>query len=265
MELNENNYKEVLNALRLPEYWENRLRSKEQKCNSNTLRILDHLGENISGTAISHKLNSNNNSVRKHARSVFMKFSSQDAYKFLDNDFDADFNALDELRIHTSLRDKANAKPLPMLIRWVNLAQNENYKAFLIREIGYFKQVECADRLVDLYLDSDNVIIKKQIVETLGVLKYNDAVAVFIQDYEYNQQQIQLVIIEALGAIGGKAALEFLATIYQTTVNKETLIRILVNIYVLDPNGQIYSNIKAEASTEFENSMFAFVELMPFR
>lgn len=264
MKLNTENYKEVLNVLRLPEYWEERLRNKTQQCNAQTLRVLDQLGENISGTAVSHKVYSNNDSIRKHAKSVFMKFSSSDAFKFLENDFDDDFNALDEVRIHTSLRNKAKVETLPLLIRWVNLAKNENYKAFLIREIGYFKQIDSAPRLIEMYLDCDSIVIKKQIVETLGKLKCVDAVSVFINDFEFNEQTIQNEIIDALGSIGGKEAVIFLDKLYHHSLNKESLVRILNQIYLSDTQGEVYTKIKKNAQTDFEKAVIAYVELNTF-
>lgn len=264
MKLNTQNYKEVLNVLRLPEYWEDRLRNKKTTCNAQTLRVLDQLGDNISGTAVSHKLYSNNNSIRKHAKSVFMKFSSSNAFRFLENDFDDDFNSLDEVRIHTSLRNKAKIEPLPLLIKWVNLAKNEKYKAFLIREIGYFKQNDSAPRLIEMYLDNDSIIIRKQLVETLAKLKSRDAVSVFINDFEFNEQTVQNSIIDALGSIGGKEAVDFLDTLYHHSLNKESLVRILNQIYLADSQGTIYTKIKENAQTDFEKAVIAYVELNTF-
>lgn len=52
MEYNTNNYNEILKALDLPNYWENRLKSKVNKKSVHSLRMLEHLGDNVSGTAI---------------------------------------------------------------------------------------------------------------------------------------------------------------------------------------------------------------------
>lgn len=261
MEYNNNNYNEILKALELPTYWEGRLKSKLNKESVHSLRMLEHLGENVSGTAISQKLYSENTYVRRHAKSIFMKFSSHDSFKFLENDFDRDFNAFDEVRIHTSLVKRGASKPLPLLMRWVNVAQNDNYKAFLIYEIAFFNQLESAGDLLELYKNTSANVVKKAIIEALGHFKYQECVSVFIEDYNYVDQSIQSEIISAFEKIGGDETLAFLESIYHSTVNKELLVKILSSIFVLDKNKVVYNKIKAEATTEFEKQIIGYVEL----
>ncbi|MHC5202733.1 HEAT repeat domain-containing protein [Myroides sp. LJL119] len=261
MKLNTQNYKQVLKALRLPEYWEDRLSNKNEKSNAETLRILDTFGENVSGSAVSHKLSTNQKTVRKHAKSVFMNFNSNNAYKFLENDFDSDFNPLDEVRIHTALCKRQQTETLPGLIRWVALAKNESYKAFLIKEIGFFKQTDSIPRLIESYIETDSVVIKKQIVETLGELKASEAVDLLTSDYQFSEMQVQFAIIKALGAIGNSKCLPFLEQIYHTTSNKEILISVLTQIYLTDQVGTTYLRIKSKTQSEFEKSLVAYVEM----
>lgn len=261
MKLNTENYKEVLKVLRLPEYWEDRLSKKNEKSNANTLRILDSLGDNISGSAVAHKLSTSDKNVRKHAKSVFMNFNSNNAYKFLENDFDDDFNSLDEVRIHTALCKRQQVETLPPLIRWVALAKNQKYKAFLIKEVGFFKQDDSIPRLIEIYVETDNGVIKRQIVETLGVLKANEAVDLLSSDYQFSELEVQFAIIKALGDIGCSKCLTFLDQIYHKTTNKELLISVLTQIYLSDENGSTYSRIKSNATSEFEKSLVAYVEM----
>lgn len=261
MEYNNNNYNEILKALDLPTYWEGRLKSKLNKESVHSLRMLEHLGENVSGTAISQKLYSENTHVRRHAKSIFMKFSSHDSFKFLDNDFDRDFNAFDEVRIHTSLVKRAASKPLPLLMRWVNVAQNDNYKAFLIYEIAFFNQIESASDLLQLYKQTSASVVKKAIVEALGSFKYQEAVTVFIEDFSYVDHSIQTEVISAFEKIGGEETLAFLESTYHATENKELLVKILSTIFVLDKNKVVYHKIKAQATTEFERQIIGYVEL----
>lgn len=261
MEYNNNNYNEILKALDLPTYWEGRLKSKLNKDSVHSLRMLEHLGENVSGTAISQKLYSENTHVRRHAKSIFMKFSSHDSFKFLDNDFDRDFNAFDEVRIHTSLVKRESSKPLPLLMRWVNVAQNDKYKAFLIYEIAFFNQIESASDLLQLYKNTTAHVVKKAIVEALGDFEYQEAISVFIEDFNYVDLPIQSEIISAFKKIGGEDTLLFLESLYASTENKELLVKILSAIFVLDKSKVVYNKIKAQATTEFEKQIFGYVEL----
>ncbi|MDM1059765.1 HEAT repeat domain-containing protein [Myroides odoratimimus] len=261
MEYNTNNYNEILKALDLPNYWENRLKSKVNKKSVHSLRMLEHLGDNVSGTAIAQKLYSENTHIRKHAKSIFMKFSSHDSFKFLENDFDRDFNAFDEVRIHTSLVKRASTRPLPLLMRWVNVAKNDKYQAFLIYEIAFFKQVESAADLLRLYKQTNSTVVKKAIVEALGDFAYRDAISVFIEEFSYVEQLIQNEIVIAFGKIGGIDALSFLEQLYYETENKELLVNILSTLYLLDKSKVTYNKIKEQAITDFERQIIGYVEL----
>ncbi|WP_267740698.1 HEAT repeat domain-containing protein [Myroides injenensis] len=261
MKLNTNNYKEVLSAFNLPEFWENCLRSSESKINVEALRFLEQMGTSVSGSAVAHKVFSSNKNVRKHAKSVFMKFDSHDAFKFLDNGFDSDFNSLDELRIHTCLYNKSLEKPLPLLMRWVSGARDDNYKAFLIKEIGFFKQFESADALITLFKQEGSLSVKAQIATTLGILKSKEAVRVFKEDFDYNSPLVQDAIIDALGGIGCDSSLGFLEQIYYNLNRKETLIKVFYNIYKIDHKKVVYNRIKNSVTTEFEKSLISYVEL----
>lgn len=260
MKLNVNNYKETLKAFNLPSFWEDQLKSSNLKDEGTALRILDDMSGDASSSAISNKTGSQNNNLRKHAKSIFMKFDSNDAFRFLDDDFDKDFNALDQVRIHDALKDKFKTRSLPLLMRWVNTAKDESFKSFLIQEIGYFQQKESADQLLEVFEDSSSAMVKSQIAKTLGKLDYKPALPVLIYGFKYNSTQVQHSIIYALGEIGGSEALDFLEKVYSQTHNKETLIEILKNIHLIDDTGMVFQKLKGESSSDFESSIFEYIE-----
>lgn len=261
MKLNVKNYRKTLKAFELHAYWEDQLRNKSKKEEGIAIRVLDDLSEDASSNAISNKTSSQNVNLRKHAKSIFMKFDSNDAFKFLENDFDKDFNALDEVRIHDALKDKAKSRTLPPLIRWVNTAKNEYFKSFLIQEIGYFNQVESADQLLEIFKDVQTKDrVKSQIAKTLGKLNYNKAIPVLIEDYDMNSNEVQQSIIHAMGDLGGFNAVLFLEKIYHETHNKETLIKILKNLYIIDESKSVFIKLKETSSTDFEKSIFDYIE-----
>ena len=260
MKYNATNYNEILKVLNLATYWESRLKFKRGKKSEQSLRMLDELGETVSGTVLSHKLYSENKSVRKHAKSIFMNLSSLDSFKFLANDFDRDLNAFDKIRIHKALVSKAKQKPLPLLMRWVNIASNERFKAYLIREIAFFKQKDCALQLIELYQETKSTLVKSSIVYTLGELEYIEAIPILITDFDYVSLAKQHKIIDTLSKLGGPQTLLFLEELYVKTSNKERLVQLLQYIYKLDTKGCTYLRIKAIAKTEFELKAVAYVE-----
>lgn len=260
MKYNINNYNEIIKAFDLSTYWESKLKCKTYKENERTLRVLDELGAIVQGTALSHKLHAENKNVRKHAKSIFMNLSSPNSFKFLENDFDRDLNALDKMRIHKSLVNKAVEKPLPLLMRWVNIANNERYKAYLIREIAFFEQTASASQLIELYQTTTSVLVKNSIIKTIGELSYTEAIPVFISDFDYVNLAKQNSIIDTLGKLGGSQSLSFLAELYAKTSSKERLVKLLQHIYQLDEVGTIYLKIKETAKTEFEQKAVAYIE-----
>jgi hypothetical protein len=260
MKLNTNNYKSLIDVLDLPNFWEDQLRINEKTANKNALRMLDDMGEKSVGSALLKKVNSHNNIQRKYAKCLFLKYSDHDSFKFLEDDFDKEFNALDEVRIHASLKEKAQEKILPQLMRWVNMANNAQYKAFLIKEIGFFKQYETAEGLLQLFKEEKDKLVKAQIVSTLATLDYKEATSTIIDDYEYNTQLVQMNIVNALGIFGGKKALSFLISIYHQTHNQEIMVAILENIHKIDASGEAIQSIKHNATNDFEQKAIAYVE-----
>lgn len=260
MKLNKNNYRETLKAFNLPSFWEEQLLNTKMKDKGLALRILDEMSDDASSIAISNKAGSHNNHLRKHAKSIFMKFDSNDAFKFLEDDFDQDFNSLDEVRIHDALKEKSKIMPLPQLIRWVNTAKNDYFKTFLIREIGLFKQIESAEQLITIYKESDSNMIKAQTAMTLGMLDYKKAIPILVNNFDYNKQEVQDAVIYAMGKFGGYDALDFLEKIYHQTHNKETLINIIQNIYQIDKTRMVFTKLKNNNTTSFEKSIFDYIE-----
>lgn len=261
MELNTHNYKKILTALSLSQFWKKQLEQNNAKVNGTSLRMLSDIKEEISDSTISRRIYTQNGEIRKLAKSVHLELSNNNSFRFLEDDFDKDFNSLDEIRIHAALKEKQKEKPLPLLVRWVNLAKNPKYKAFLIKEIGLFNQEDCASNLLDLYIEEENSLVKKELISTLGKLKHKPAVDTFIQDFNYASQEIQQTIIKAIGNIGGDEALSFLKTICFQSHDKEMTIEILQNIRLIDSQGNIYNELKNKASSEFEKTAIAYVEL----
>ncbi|GGW45268.1 HEAT repeat domain-containing protein [Arenibacter certesii] len=260
MKLNTHNYKEILTALSLPEFWEDQLSMNDVNTNSIALRMLHGIKENITGGVISRRIQTDNKDIRKFAKSMYLEIDSTDAFKFLEDDFDRDFNALDELRIHSALKKRHHQKPLPPIIQWVNMAQKIEFKIFLIKEIGLFQQMDSAPQLLELYLQKVDYSIKAQIVDTLGMLGYEKAVPIFIESFNQNPQEVKDKIIDAFGKLGGEQALRFLENVYYQTYNKETLVKILRNIRSIDHDGRVYAKLENSVSTEFEKIAISYIE-----
>jgi|SRR5690554_6371632 len=244
----------------LPEYWEDRLKKNNITNESNALRILESMNEAASSSAISAKTSVTNDNLRKHAKSAFMKFDSNDAFRYLEDDFDKDFNALDEIRIHDALKTRHQKRALPPLIRWVAMAKNERFKAFLISEIAYFNQNENADQILEIFKKNNNTTVKSAAAETLGKLKYDRATPSLISNYPYSNTKVQNSIIKALGNFEDNTVLNFLEKISKEVHNKEIQILILEQIYKIDLTSNRFKKLKENSNSEFEKSIFDYIE-----
>jgi len=260
--LNEFNYSEVIEIFGLIGYWEGILRKNNLKRNKQALRMLEDIAKPGSGNIVAHKVQGRNNDLRKHSKNTHMRFASYDAFKFLEDDFDREFNSLDEMRICAALEERAKQKKLPLLIHWVHTAQNELYKCFLIKEIGFFNQKESGSQLVEMYQNEKSYQVKAQIVETLGLLKYDDAIDVLTDSYGFNPVPVQACIIEALGNMDSLKlkSLSFLEQIYEETQNGDLLTKIVDNIYKLDQNKDTFYKLKQKSTDDFHESVFTYVE-----
>lgn len=256
---NDHNYTHLLEIFPLLEFWEKKLQKDNLGESKNAIRILDQIREGITGSLFSKKINSNEASLRKHVKSEYLKYASNDAFKFLENNFDKDFNGLDGVRLHDSLKERDAARPLPLLTKWLKNSEKESYQSFIIKEIGYFEQKAAAPYLVELFKTTDSVLVKTEIANTLGVLKYEEATTVMAEEYPYNTTLVQEAIIDMMGELRTKESFDFLKEIYPQTQNDETVIKIIENLYKIDKR-KTNAFIQKSAPSSFEKETLAYIK-----
>lgn len=257
--LNENNYKHVLEIFPVTSFWEKKILQNDVSENKNALRILDQIKEGVSGSFFTKKINSNDATLRKHIKSEYLKYASNDAFKFLENNFDKDFNALDAVRLHDSLKERDAIRPLPLLTKWLKNSDNQDFQTFIIREIGYFNQRETAPFLIQMFKTSNSDLVKSEISNTLGVLNYEEAVDELAEEYPYNNTVVQESIIDMMGNIKSKNSFEFLKKIYPETQNGETMIKIIKNMYKIDKQ-KTNAFVKKSTTSDFEKEALAYIQ-----
>lgn len=262
-ESNHTNVGTVLHALRIPEYWENEIDSGAASRRWKSIRMLDNLSPFVAASVISKKATSERKNIGLYARSVFAKFDSHDAFKFLTEDIDTNFTELDKLRIHNSLKSHRPTEVLPHLLRTALSTGNDDYRIFLINEIQLLGISEDLEPLLDIYKTTKNAAVKAQIIKTLSLLNFREAIPIFIHDYNYTKQNIQEEIIDGLGRLGGSEALAFLEKIYSETNNKEILVKIIQNIYAIEKDkseDSVFRRLQKKNENEFNRKAFSYVE-----
>ncbi len=257
--LNENNYKHVLEIFPITGFWEKKILQNDVSENKNALRTLDQIKEGVSGSFFTKKINSNDATLRKHIKSKYLKYASIDAFKFLENNFDKDFNALDAVRLHDSLKERDAIRPLPLLTKWLKNSDNQDFQTFIIREIGYFNQRETAPFLIQMFKTSNSDLVKSEISNTLGILNYEEAVDELAEEYPYNNTVVQESIIDMMGNIKSKNSFEFLKKIYPETQNGETMIKVIKNMYKIDKQ-KTNAFVKKSTTSDFEKEALAYIK-----
>lgn len=229
--INIENYNTALALFDLETHWIKEISVGNLQRRLQGLRKLEKLTNDVSGGIIAPLLHHRNEDLRKLARSEYIKFDSSDIFKFLEEeDFDKKFNRLDEIRIHDSLKKKSQEYQLPLFNQWIKNTGSINYKCFLIRETGYFNQLESAPFLLDLFQQTDDTKVKTEIANTLGVMKYKDALPVFYSNFRLSRLAVQNAIITAIGMIGKKESVPFLTDSYKLAYNDETRNNIMESI-----------------------------------
>ena len=256
---NKNNYKHVLGIFPVTSFWEKKILQNDVSENKNALRILDQIKEGVSGSFFTKKINSNDATLRKHIKSKYLKYASNDAFKFLENNFDKDFNALDAVRLHDSLKERNAIRPLPLLTKWLKNSDNQDFQTFIIREIGYFNQRETAPFLIQMFKTSNSDLVKSEISNTLGVLNYEEAVDELAEEYHYKNTVVQESIIDMMGNIKSKNSFEFLKKIYPETENGDTMIKIIKNMYKIDKQ-KTNAFMKKSTTSDFEDEALAYIQ-----
>ena len=262
-EINETNMGTIFRALRIPEYWENQIESTDVSKKWKSIRMLDSMAPFVAPAVIFKKANSQKKDLGNYAKSVFAKFDSHNAFKFLEEETNTQFTQLDKMRIHNSLKKRPAEEVLPHLINAAINTSNDDYRIFLIHEIGLTGISEGMEPILELYKTVKDPRVKAQIVHTLSILNYTPAIPVFIKDYSFRKPIVQEGIIEGLGYMGGKEALDFLEKTYAQTNNKEMLVRILRNIYTIESTGSetpIFKKLQAQNQSEFNEKAFTYIE-----
>ena len=257
--INLNNYVLVLDCFGIIDYWNKIMGARSPKLKQEAIRALDDLNVGLSGASIQQSVYHKNGNLRKNARAAMMKYNINDPYKFLEEGFDMGFNAMDEIRLHYYLSEQAKQSALPQLISWVD-APDTKYRAFLIREIGFFKQTGSCGALLDLFKTENNIAVKCEIVNSLGIMKYKLAKDVFMESYEVSHKMVQRSIIKSLPKLGGLEVLDFLITIYNQTFDSDTKTQLAYAIGQYGEQGK--SRLKAVVvnKSEFDQTLYAQVD-----
>lgn len=216
-ELNLINYKNSLAVFNLSGFWEKQVRVSGLVKRKRAMQMINVLDGGFNTGLLSKSVFHKNSYLRKIARQVHAEQDNYNPYRFMEENFDEDFTSLDKIRLHAALIKRSKLGKLPDLLRWVHNSKNKQYISFIIQEIGYFKQFEAAPSLLDLLDTHESHDVRIQIIQTFGVLEFEDCVPHLIKRFPLETTAVREAIVEAFGKIRTEKTLQFLLDAYQHT------------------------------------------------
>jgi len=254
--LNINNYKQILNSYGIINFWELELGSNNLNRIQKAQRNLNNL-KNVYEQQIK-KLKSSDliPAVEIPKSSSSFRIENHEPYKFLDDSFNNEFNALDEIMVHQFLLTKSETGNLPLLSRWVRNTNNAAFKIFMIKEIGFFNQMECASIIASLLSIETNNDIKLAIIETLSKMNYKQSESHIVACFCSGNSKVRKSIIETVVCFKSKFGLEFLNELFFASddiqLKNELIIAMkkIRNEYTVEPE-----SIKTQESL-FDNNIY---------
>lgn len=208
-ELNEINYKNCLEALRLTAFWEKKIRTSAPDKRKEALQIVGEIGGGVNSGVLSKSTFHKNKYLRKTARDLYTGQDNYHPYRFMEDNFDEAFTQIDKLRLHATLIKRSKEGKLPNLLRWISSSKNPAYIVFILREITFFKQYEALPTLVAMLDRQENKDVRAQIVLTLGELEYFESLDDLVARYPLESTVVREAIIKTMGKLRGTQSWTF--------------------------------------------------------
>lgn len=247
--LNDINYRNCLEALRLMGYWEKQVRSSSNLDGKRkAIQVIGQIDNGVNTGILSKSTFHKNKHLRKTARDLYTGQDEYNPFKFMEDNFDEAFTQLDKLRLHSTLVKRAKESKLPNLLKWVNNSKNPKYLVFLLKEISFFNQQETGPMLLNMFEKQENREVKAQIVLTLGDLQYYEAIPMFKNRFHVEPNIVRDAIIFAMGKMRRVEILDFLIEAYEDTDDSELQILIARSIKKFDKDGErVLKQLRSDA------------------
>ncbi|MCI0921250.1 HEAT repeat domain-containing protein [Sphingobacterium rhinopitheci] len=215
--LNKINYKTCLEALRIMGFWEKRIKRSRLSRRREAMLVVGQIDNGVDIGTLHRSTFHKDKHLRKTARELYTGNDNYDPFKFMEDNFDESFTQLDKLRLHSTLIKRDKEVKLPNLLRWINNTKNIDYITFILREVAFFKQHEAIPTLLLMLDKQENVLIRAQIVKTIGNLGDLECIPYLINRFSIESTLVRDAIIVALGTLKDETSLNFLTETYKST------------------------------------------------
>ncbi|MEG1579775.1 MAG: HEAT repeat domain-containing protein [Bacteroidaceae bacterium] len=248
--LNRTNLHNIVVAFDLPHFFERELQFASTKYRLREAMWIRFLEESVSDAVLVRLLYNHNSKLRKAAQATFMWDSKTNPFRFFDDkDFETSFSQWDKIDIHSIFVNRLNLGwGVPSLIQWIDSQNNEMLKKFFVSEIRTLGLSEEGAYLLKVF-NSDDSELKSEIAATLGVLKYKEAEARFMEVYSMQPERVKQSILEALTEMNTGRALAFLRDAYTSATDVDTQFAAISALYNYGMRGKrIFERLENKAN-----------------
>ena len=223
VDYNVKNIKNFIKALNVDVLIEKKLDFSSTLTKTRAIQISAALNLNKIDSKILPYSYNKNKVIRHKARAAYLQLSRNNPYKFF-NETTETFNKWNEISLLNSLKQNEK-KGLPNFSMWISYSKNQSLIVFLIKMVGFFKQKDSVNILME-QLNNTNEEIREAAILALGELDYLESERKLKQIY-YNQPDLcQIAIIKTLGKFQSLESLDFLKKSYieATSFNTKKII-----------------------------------------
>lgn len=197
--------------------------------------------------------------LRNAARFAYMWLSQNNPFRFFDEDTTMKLDRWEMAEIHSILQHRENVGfVIPNFMKWVTNSVEENVKIFFVNEIKHFNERENCAQLVEM-LNTKNWMLRREIIQTLGEMKYIETESQLFEIYEVQPEYIKQSILMAIAEIKSGGGVEFLSSAYENADDQTTKLLALKGLYEYNREGrEVFDRLETIAKG-FSKKLFAHV------
>lgn len=261
---NENNVNSIMRAIDFDTYAAYTLKHASLDGKMRLTRSLRFLGNHIKMDEAIAKLRKSEVVVlRKTALFTYAWNNPNEALKYFDSkEFETYCCLYDMMIFHDIMkRNASRGYSFPDLLNWINIPERKKSKALFVREMRYLGISDKCEALIQIYKESKDAIMNKEIVTNWGFFKYQDAEQLMIDTYSYQEEVVQCAILEAIRNIMSGKASEFLYSAYMDATDYNVKIESIKSLFAYYRHGNLNIDIEQIAKPGDENLFKYFKEI----
>jgi hypothetical protein len=252
------NYWKIIKALDVIHQFEERLSFTSTKKRVRIFQLLSKLSLQITDSKILPYTHSKNIALRKEARIAYIGVSSNDPFKFFNRKNNNKLSDWEQMSLANQFNEH-HENSLPDFGKWIKYSTEPTQKIFFIKLASRFNQTTAKETLIDL-LNTDSHDVRKEVILALGNLKIAE-VEEHIKNLYFSQPtDVQISIINYINTIKSGKSLDFLHTIYRSTLTLEVKHLIVEAIYLYKEGGKELFKILQDKEEGFNNLIFDHVK-----